>query len=127
MSTHYHESLSVGADIAATTTCYGLKLLGHDAMDEVFRTGDLRPTQPEGHVCQMYRWIDVQRLVAAAGGDVVAASSSNWASLSHEPTIEAVAADAHRWAVFLDQEVAACAEPGALDGGTHLLFAATVQ
>ena len=29
--THYHESLSVGIDIAATTTCYGLRLLGHDA------------------------------------------------------------------------------------------------
>jgi len=101
------------------------EVLGHDAMDEVFRSGDLRPTQPEGHVCQMYRWSDVQRLVAAAGGDVVAASASNWASLSHEPTVEAVAADAHRWSTFLDQEVAACAEPGALDGGTHLLFAAT--
>ncbi len=30
---HYHESLSVGVDIAATTTCYGLRLLGRD--DEV--------------------------------------------------------------------------------------------
>jgi hypothetical protein len=29
--THYHESLSVGMDIAATTTCYALRLLGHDA------------------------------------------------------------------------------------------------
>jgi len=29
--THYHESLSLGMDIAATTTCYGLKLLGRDA------------------------------------------------------------------------------------------------
>lgn len=29
--THYHESLSLGADIAATTTCYALKLMGLDA------------------------------------------------------------------------------------------------
>ena len=29
--THYHESLSVGVNIAATTTCYALELLGHDA------------------------------------------------------------------------------------------------
>jgi hypothetical protein len=28
---HYHESLSVGIDIAATTTCYGLRLLGREA------------------------------------------------------------------------------------------------
>lgn len=32
-------------------------------------------------------------------------------------------ADAGRWARFLDHEVAACAEPGALDGGTHVLVA----
>jgi hypothetical protein len=29
--THYHESLSVGIDIAATTTCYALRMLGQDA------------------------------------------------------------------------------------------------
>lgn len=29
--THYHESLSVGMNIAATTTCYALQLLGQDA------------------------------------------------------------------------------------------------
>ena len=98
--------------------------LGHDVMDAVFASGDLRPSQPDGHVCQMYRWSDVQTLVSAAGGVTVAASASNWASLAHEPTVEAVAADAHRWSVFLDQEEAACAEGGALDGGTHLLFAA---
>ena len=28
---HYHESLSLGEDIAATTTCYALKLMGLDA------------------------------------------------------------------------------------------------
>jgi len=28
---HYHEGLSVGIDIAATTSCYALQLLGHDA------------------------------------------------------------------------------------------------
>jgi hypothetical protein len=25
---HYHESLSLGADVAATTTCYALQMLG---------------------------------------------------------------------------------------------------
>jgi SAM-dependent methyltransferase len=101
--------------------------LGHESMDDVFCSGDLRPTQPAGHVCQMYRWSELRRLIDAAGGDVVAASASNWASLAHEPTLEAVASDAHRWSVFLDQEEAACAEPGALDGGTHLLFAARAR
>jgi len=98
--------------------------LGHDAMDAVLRTGDLRPTQPEGHVCQMYRWSQLEQLVHRAGGTVVAASASNWASLGHHDTVDLIAADPARWQLFLDQEVEACAESGALDGGTHLLFAA---
>jgi len=98
--------------------------LGHEAMDAVMRSGDLRPTQPEGHVCQMYRWSQVQQLVHRAGGTVVAASASNWASLGHRETVDAIAADPVRWQIFLDQEVEACAESGVLDGGTHLLFAA---
>jgi len=32
---------------------------------------------------------------------------------------------AARWSRFLEHEVAACAQPGALDGGTHILFAAS--
>ena len=34
-------------------------------------------------------------------------------------------ADDKRWGRFLEHEVAACAKPGALDGGTHLLFTAS--
>ena len=98
--------------------------LGHHAMDAVLHTGDLRPTQPEGHVCQMYRWSELTALVARAGGAVVAASASNWASLGHPEVVERIAADPSRWQLFVDQEQLACAEPGALDGGTHLLFAA---
>ncbi|MFZ0325296.1 MAG: class I SAM-dependent methyltransferase [Actinomycetes bacterium] len=98
--------------------------LGHDSMDAVLRTGDLRPTQPLGHVCQMYRWSQAQQLVSSAGGRVLAASASNWASLDHPALVERIAADPRRWELFVDQEVRACSEPGALDGGTHLLFSA---
>jgi SAM-dependent methyltransferase len=101
--------------------------MGHELMDRALETGDLRETQPEGHTAQMYRWSELRDLIERTGGEVLAASASNWASLAHEPTVEAVAADAHRWSVFLDQEVRACAEPGALDGGTHLLFAARAR
>jgi hypothetical protein len=50
-------------------------------------------------------------------------AASNWASLDHPDALGALEASADRWARFLDHEEAACAEPGALDGGTHLLFA----
>jgi uncharacterized protein (DUF952 family) len=97
---------------------------GHAAMHDVLLTGDLREVQRSGHVCQMYRWSQLEALVSSSGGRVVAASASNWASLGDPTVVSEIARDAQRWALFLDQEVDTCAEPGALDGGTHLLFAA---
>lgn len=51
-------------------------------------------------------------------------SASNWASLADEDVVVQLERDGNRWATFLDLEVAACAAPGALDGGPHILFAA---
>ncbi|MFI7641407.1 hypothetical protein [Nonomuraea sp. NPDC049400] len=56
--------------------------------------------------------------------EMVAASASNWASLGDLDALAVLEADHSRWARFLEHEVAACQEPGALDGGTHILFAA---
>ena len=51
-------------------------------------------------------------------------TASNWASLADEDVVSQLEGDADRWRSFLNHEVAACAEPGAVDGGTHILFAA---
>jgi SAM-dependent methyltransferase len=99
------------------------KLVGEDANDLVLETGDLRHAQT-GHVCQMFRSRDIAALVAKCGAEVVAMSSSNWASLNEASVLEELEADPDRWARFLRHETTACAEAGALDGGTHLLFAA---
>ena len=98
---------------------------GEDANDAVLRTGDLRPVQPVGHVCQMYRWSGLQSLVARAGGVITDASASGWAGTGDPATLETLEADPDRWARFLDHETDACRQSGALDGGTHLLFAAS--
>jgi SAM-dependent methyltransferase len=91
--------------------------------DHILATGDLRRSQPDGHVAQMYRARDLRALIVGAGATPVAMAASNWASLDHPDALAALEASADRWARFLDHEEAACAEPGALDGGTHLLFA----
>ena len=96
---------------------------GDAANELVLRTGDLRHFGGR-HVCQMFRSSDVERLVRRCGGSVVAMSASNWASLADADVVSQLEGDVDRWARFLDHEVAACAEPGALDGGTHILFAA---
>jgi SAM-dependent methyltransferase len=100
-----------------------MKAVGEDAVDLMLSTGDLRHSQT-AHVCQMYRSRDIVNLVERCGGEVVALSASNWASLNEPDVLEDLESDPDRWARFLGHEVRACAEPGAVDGGTHLLFAA---
>jgi ubiquinone/menaquinone biosynthesis C-methylase UbiE len=97
---------------------------GDDACDAILRTGDLRPTQPTGHTCMMYRAEQISGLVDAAGGVLAGMSASNWSSLSDPQAISRLEADPARWARFLDNEAWSCRQPGCLDGGTHLIFAA---
>jgi hypothetical protein len=91
--------------------------------DHILATGDLRRAQPDGHVAQMYRASDVRALIERAGATTLALSASNWASLDHPEATALVEQSPRRWQRFLDHEARACAEPGALDGGTHILFA----
>ena len=94
------------------------------ASDRVLDTGDMRHLAGAAHMCQLYTSAQLTELVQHAGGQLAAILASNWASLGDLPALEHIAAEPDRWAAFLDREAAACAEPGALDGGTHLLFAA---
>ena len=96
--------------------------MGEEANDAVLRTGDLRHAGAR-HVCQMFRSREVGELVTRCGGRVVASSASNWASLADPAALRVLESSPDRWRRFVDHEVAACSEPGALDGGTHILFA----
>lgn len=101
--------------------------VGQAATEMVMRTGDLRHVAQDwgAHICQMFRWSDVERLLQRTGGRVVGGSASNWASLGDPHALAQLEADPERWERFVEHEVTACAQPGALDGGTHILFAAT--
>lgn len=98
-------------------------IAGEDANDRVLRTGDLRHLSATGHACRMFRAAQLASLVQSAGGQIVAASASNWASLADPSVLAALEKDGDRWARFLEHEVDACAAPGAVDGGTHILVA----
>ena len=97
---------------------------GDDASDAILRTGDLRPVQPTGHVCVMYRAEQIPGLVAQSGGALVGMSASNWSSLGDPQALTRLEADPAHWARFLDNEAWTCRQPGCLNGGTHLIFAA---
>lgn len=100
-------------------------VIGHDANDLIITTGDLRyEGRDTGHTCQMYRYDELEQLVTDAGGRMLAASSSNWASLGDQQAVAKIADDADAWDHFVAHEVRFCRLPGLLDGGTHILFAA---
>lgn len=101
-------------------------VVGEEANDQVLHTGDLRHVVHEAsdHICQMFRWSDIQALVQRANGRILDGSASNWASLGNTELLRRLEADAARWGRFIDHEISACAQPGARDGGTHILFAA---
>jgi SAM-dependent methyltransferase len=103
---------------------------GDDLTDRILATGDLRQAQPPGsgqHTCRMLRSGEIEELVTAAGGQMLAGAASNWASLGDPQALARLAADPARWERFLRNEVAMCSERGVWDGGTHFLFAASHQ
>jgi SAM-dependent methyltransferase len=81
---------------------------------DVIATGNLDAEINNGHVMRMYRWSGFEELLGRHPCKIVAASASNFLVIGNE---ELFAAD-ERW---LDVEIDACREPGALDGGTHIV------
>jgi SAM-dependent methyltransferase len=81
------------------------------AVADVIDTGDLPADVNRGHVCRLYRWSDLQALLARHPCRVLAASAANFISAGNDAWDE----------LFLEIEIAACREPGALDGGTHIV------
>jgi SAM-dependent methyltransferase len=101
-----------------------MEAYGPDVTNAVIHTGDLRHTpSPDAHRCRMFRWREVAEMIARQPGRLLAASASNATSLADSDALARLAADSAWWARFLDWEEELAQEPGALDGGTHILFA----
>jgi len=83
------------------------------AVVDIMETGDLPADVNEGHVCRLYRWRDVEALLRRHPCRLFASSASNFLSVRRDEWDER----------FLEIEIAVCREPGALDGGTHILVA----
>ena len=91
---------------------------GIAAARAVFDRGDLPGEQNDGHHLRMYRWRDVQALVDRHPCTLVTASAANFISTVHGDVLAEL--DEERWRLFLEWELRACREPGALDAGTHI-------
>jgi len=84
------------------------------AVAPIFETGDLTADVNAGHVLRMYRWSELEALLSRQPCQVVAASASNFLSVGNGDVFDDR---------FLELEIAACREPGALDAGTHIVVA----
>jgi ubiquinone/menaquinone biosynthesis C-methylase UbiE len=103
--------------VLAISRQYGL-----DLVRKVNATGDLHgDTAVTEHLCHMYRWSELEALLKRHAGTIVAASASNFLSIDNEEALREVESDPVAWQAFLQWEVDFCREPGALDGGTHMI------
>lgn len=93
----------------------GLELIDEFGWDrtvtEIWATGDLDGEINNGHVCRLYRWSTLEALLGRHPCRIVAASAANFMSVANEAWDDR----------FLEIEIEMCREPGALDGGTHIL------
>ena len=81
------------------------------AVADVFETGDLDGELNKGHVLRLYRWSSLEQLLGRHPCRVITASAANFLSARNDAWDER----------FLEIELQACREPGALDGGTHIV------
>lgn len=97
-----------------------------EQMMAIARTGDLHPeTWPvETHRCHMFKAAELKALIESQGAQVAALSASNALTTAHHPGLDALRKDPKRWPALLALELEACAAPGCVDMGTHLIAVA---
>jgi ubiquinone/menaquinone biosynthesis C-methylase UbiE len=98
--------------------------LGLEMMQQLFVDGDvIGKLSPEGHHCHMYRWSELSALLQKLPCEIIVASSCGFLSNSvhTEERLRKEMANPETWEAFLRWELEFCREPGAIDGGTHMI------
>jgi SAM-dependent methyltransferase len=90
-------------------------------MEDIMASGDLPGNINDGHPMHLYRSTELRNLLLQYGAEVIAMSASNFLSPGHDQALTAVMDQPEVWDAVLRAEVEACRQPGALDGGTHLI------
>ncbi|HMB21949.1 MAG TPA: hypothetical protein VKP08_03910, partial [Anaerolineales bacterium] len=90
-------------------------------------TGDISPvTFPErrGSFMHMFRADELMKWLEQKELQVVDLSASNCISLTWNEMLKQIRCDCEKWNELLRMEVEACADPGCLNMGTHLIAVA---
>lgn len=94
---------------------------GVDEMHEIVETGFLPGHHSALGPMHLYTWLELEALLRRHPCEIVAASAANFLSIGNDQTCERWLADPPMWERFLSWEIEACAQPGAIDGGTHIV------
>jgi SAM-dependent methyltransferase len=98
---------------------------GPEVIHDLLNTHDQLGVLAGNHRFRYYTWASLQSLLAQHPCDVVAAAAANFLAIgNNEAVIEPVVQDPQLWEAYLAWEVACCRQPGALDGGTHIIAVA---
>jgi 2-polyprenyl-3-methyl-5-hydroxy-6-metoxy-1,4-benzoquinol methylase len=95
---------------------------GIDEMQAIFESGDLPSNHSQiGTPMHLFSWDDLRALLERHDCDVVVASAANFLSIGNDEICNGWLHDEVIWERFLQWEIASCAQPGAIDGGTHII------
>lgn len=96
---------------------------------DVVATGDLTPENDptSRHKCHMFSSSELIALLERHGFAIEALSASNALSTNLEPLLLELRQQPDRWQALLALELRAAAQPGYLDGGTHLIAVARAK
>jgi hypothetical protein len=95
---------------------------GLEEMQAIVDTGYLPNNHSALGPVHLYTWAELRQLLERHPGTIVAASAANLLSVWNTETCERwLRDDPALWERFLEWEVIACAQPGAIDGGTHII------
>jgi SAM-dependent methyltransferase len=95
---------------------------GLEEMREIFETGYQADEHSPLGPMHMFTWREVADLIGGKRCELESASASNFLSLQNDETTEAMSQSKELWNQLLSWELKVCREPGALDGGTHIIF-----
>lgn len=78
----------------------------------------------QGHLLHFYRSHELRALLERQGGDVVALSATNFLAVGYDALLTGILEEDVLWEALLRWELEFCQQPGAVDGGTHLIAVA---
>jgi SAM-dependent methyltransferase len=95
---------------------------GLEEMQDIFDTGYLPDHHSTLGRMHLFTWAELRALLETQPCELVAASASNLLSTGNDEVCERwIRDDPPMWERFLSWEVEACAAPGAIDMGTHII------